>query len=67
MRDESIRLVPAFSHEEVEKFAMELGKSLEQFYENDDGNIIYLVIASVIYIQDICEELLEHGIEIYLS
>lgn len=65
MRDESIRLISAPSSEEAEKLAIELGKTLEHSYQNNDGETIYWGFDSVLEIQEICEGTLEHGVEIF--
>lgn len=65
MKDESIRLISASSIEEAQQLALEVGHTLEHSYPNDKGETVYWKFISVMEIQDLCEDTLQHGMEVF--
>jgi hypothetical protein len=65
MEDHSIRLISALSIEDAEDLAVDVGKSLEHSYQNDNGEIVDWKFISVIEVQDLCEDTLQHGTEVF--
>jgi hypothetical protein len=65
LREESIRLIQANSHQEAETVARKFGLDLECNYANERGDQVEWKFVSVLEVQDLCEGELYSGMEVF--
>ena len=63
--EESIILVEADDEKSAEAKAVKHGQEGEHSYENPDGNMVVWRFVKVLETQDLCEEKLYPGVEVY--
>jgi hypothetical protein len=65
MIEESIRLIQATDEEEAQARAEALGRAEEHSYANETGQLVYWRFIEVMEIQDLGEDEISDGIEVY--
>lgn len=65
IREESIRVIRADSEPLAWKKAEEVGRQNEHSYKNDRGELVSWRFVQVVEVQDLCEEELTDGVEVF--
>jgi hypothetical protein len=65
LREESIRVVRADSDTIAWKRAEEVGRQNERSYKNKEGELVSWKFVRVAEVQDLCEEELTDGVEVF--
>ena len=65
LQEESIRLIQASDEADARSRACQLGNSEQHQYRNDLGETVAWQFVSVLEIQDLCEESLSDGTEVF--
>ena len=65
IREESIRVLLADSRHEALSKARKLGRENEITYKNDAGEDVTWRFRRVLEVQDLCEEILYDGVEVF--
>ena len=65
LRECSVRILVADSEEAAWRRAEEIGRKGEHSYENEDGEMVLWKFRKVMDVQDLCEESLSDGAEVF--
>lgn len=63
--EESIRLIEAETETVAWAKAAALGQASEHTYENDQGELVQWVFVRVVEVQDLCEDEIKDGVEVF--
>jgi hypothetical protein len=65
IREESIRVLCAESEKQAWKKAEQVGRQNEHSYKNERGELVSWKFRRVVEVQDLCEEELTDGVEVF--